>query len=169
MKKKIATEWNQELLYFWCVSPPLFTPRWSWFSLVVYFQLTKLHHQLALHHQQTPYAIPGQSPFSPAGMSSSHSPSLRLAIVPSILPFIHSFIRSVCRVDVPTKHRVFPFLGIFLGGNFSSPILCLASIPLPFQSIIHSFIHSSIHHSLVHSFIHSFHLFSRFIDLQSTG
>lgn len=28
--------------------------------------LTKLHHQLALHHQQTPYAIPGQTPFSPA-------------------------------------------------------------------------------------------------------
>ncbi|XP_072174123.1 poly(rC)-binding protein 3-like isoform X1 [Diadema setosum] len=31
--------------------------------------LTKLHHQLALHHQQTPYAIPGQSPFSPAALT----------------------------------------------------------------------------------------------------
>ncbi|XP_063952121.1 poly(rC)-binding protein 3-like [Lytechinus pictus] len=31
--------------------------------------LTKLHHQLALHHQQTPYAIPGQTPFSPAALT----------------------------------------------------------------------------------------------------
>ncbi len=56
------------------------------------FQLTKLH-QLAL--QQSPFAIPGQTPF-PAGMSLSHSLSLNHSLITfSCLSYFYSLRHSL--------------------------------------------------------------------------